>query len=67
MAVLPQDRRGQTLLVVTAAALAVGYFGWSGLGLIGLKGFKPMTAQRDSIQTRIDSINAQVGPSSLLP
>jgi len=61
MAVLPQDRRGQILLLLTAAALSFGYFGWSGLSLVGLTGFKPMTAHRDSVQTRIDSINAQVG------
>jgi type IV pilus assembly protein PilO len=60
MAVLPQDRRGQILLLLTAAALSVGYFGWSGLSLVGLTGFKPMTAHRDSVQTRIDSIEAQV-------
>lgn len=60
MAVLPQDRRGQILLLLTAAALSLGYFAWSGLSLIGLTGIKPMTAHRDSVQTRIDSIEAQV-------
>jgi type IV pilus assembly protein PilO len=60
MAAFPQDRRGQILLLITAAALAFGYFGWAGLSLVGLAGYKPMTAQRDSVQTRIDSINAQV-------
>lgn len=60
MAVLPQDRRGQIMLLLTAAALSLGYFGWSGLSLIGLTGLKPLTAHRDSVQTRIDSIEAQV-------
>jgi type IV pilus assembly protein PilO len=60
MALIPQDRRGQILLLLTAAALSIGYFGWSGLSLVGLTGYKPMTAHRDSVQTRIDSIDAQV-------
>jgi type IV pilus assembly protein PilO len=60
MAVIPQDRRGQILLLLTVAALSVGYFGWSGLSLAGLTGYKPMGLHRDSVQTRIDSIDAQV-------
>jgi Tfp pilus assembly protein PilO len=60
MAVIPQDRRGQILLLLTAAALAVGYFGWSGLSLVGLAGYKPLGLQRDSMQLRIDSLTAQV-------
>ena len=60
MAVLPQDRRGQMLLLITVAALSFGYFGWSGLSLIGMTGYRPLTAHRDSVQTRIDSIEAQV-------
>ena len=61
MAALPQDRRGQILLLVTVGALVVAYFGWSGLSLAGLKGYSPLGARRDSLQTEIDSINAQVG------
>lgn len=60
MPVLPQDRRGQILLLLTAAAVSFGYFGYSGLSLVGLSGYKPMTAHRDSVQTRIDSMEAQV-------
>jgi type IV pilus assembly protein PilO len=60
MAIIPKDRRGQILLLLTAAALSLAYFGWSGLSLVGLTGYKPLTAHRDSVQTRIDSIDAQV-------
>jgi len=60
MAVLPQDRRGQMALLATAAALSFAYFGWSGLSLVGMTGYKPLTAHRDSVVTRIDSIEAQV-------
>jgi type IV pilus assembly protein PilO len=60
MALIPSDRRGQILVLLTAGALSFGYFGYAGLSLVGLTGFKPMTAHRDSVQTRIDSIEAQV-------
>ncbi len=60
MAVLPQDRRGQMLLLITVAALSFAYFGWAGLSLIGITGYRPLSAHRDSVQTRIDSIEAQV-------
>ena len=60
MALIPQDRRGQTLLLATVVALVVGYFGWSGLSLAGLRGIGPMGHSRDSLQTELDSLTAQV-------
>jgi type IV pilus assembly protein PilO len=60
VAALPKDRRGQILLLLTVAALVLGYFGMSGLALVGLKGFRPLGLQRDSLQREIDTITAQV-------
>ncbi len=56
----PQDRRGQIELLFTAAALVLGYFGYVGLSMVGLAGYKPLGLQRDSMQTNIDSITARV-------
>ena len=36
MPLIPQDRRGQMEVVATVAALAVAFFGWSGLSVVGL-------------------------------
>ncbi len=60
MAALPQDRRGQILLLLTAAALATGYFAYSGLSLVGVAGIKPLGARRDSLRLELDSLTAQV-------
>jgi len=59
MAVLPQDRRGQILALLTVVALVVGFVLYSGLSLVKVKGFKPMTAHRDSVQTQIESLTVQ--------
>jgi len=61
MALIPQDRRGQSLLLITVVALVVGYFGWSGLSLVGLRGIGPMGQHRDSVQAELEAITAQVG------
>jgi len=60
MALIPQDRRGQTFLLLTVVALVVGYFAWAGLSLAGVTGYRPLGAHRDSVQTELDTINAQV-------
>ena len=60
MALIPQDRRGQSLLLATVVALVLGYFGYSGLSLLGVRGIGPMGQSRDSLQTELDSLNAQV-------
>ena len=57
---IPKDRRGQTLLMLTFVGLAVAYFTWAGPPLIGTPGISRLNAQRDSIQRMIDSLNTQV-------
>ena len=47
MAVIPKDRRGQILLLLTVGAVVVGYFGWSGLSVAGGSGFKAGGVHRD--------------------
>jgi Tfp pilus assembly protein PilO len=61
MAGLPQDRRGQTLLLITVLAVVVAYFGYSGMSFVGLQGFKPMGVHRDSMQVELESLTVQVG------
>lgn len=60
MALLPNDRRGQILVLLTVLALVVAYFGWSGLSGFGLTGYKALGLHRDSMQTEIAAITAQV-------
>jgi type IV pilus assembly protein PilO len=60
MAVLPQDRRGQTLLALTIAAVAVLYFVWAGTPIGGVPGIGQLAKSRDSLQRQIDSLNSQV-------
>jgi Tfp pilus assembly protein PilO len=60
MAVIPQDRRGQTLLLLTVVAVVALYFTWAGLSLVGLTGYRPLGLRADSLRTEINDINAQV-------
>jgi type IV pilus assembly protein PilO len=60
MAVIPQDRRGQILLLVTVVAVVVAYFAWSGLSVVGLTGYRAMGLHRDSMEAEITAITAQV-------
>lgn len=60
MAALPQDRRGQTLLLGVVVALVVAYFGYSGMSLLGVQGYKPMGLHRDSLQVELESLTVQV-------
>ena len=57
---IPKDRRGQTLMVLTVAALAVGYFAWAGTPLVGIPGVSQLTVSRDSMQRKFDSLQVQV-------
>jgi len=57
----PQDRRGQMELLAAVVAVVLLYFGFSGFSMVGLAGYKPLGLHRDSLQTELDSITAQVG------
>jgi type IV pilus assembly protein PilO len=59
--ILPKDRRGQILLALTVAAVAVFYVLWQGLALVGIDGMSQYNLRRDSLQTRIDTLEARVG------
>ena len=56
----PQDRRSQIELLTVVVALVLLYFGYAGLSMVGLTGFKPLGVHRDSLRTELDSITAQV-------
>ncbi len=56
----PQDRRSQMELLAIVVALVVLYFGYAGFSMAGLKGYKPLGLHRDSLQTELDSITAQI-------
>ena len=58
--ILPKDRRGQMLLLLTIAALTTGYVLWAGFATIGVTGITVNRAARDTLQTQIDSIEARV-------
>jgi len=60
--ILPKDRRGQILLLLTIAALATGWVLWDGLSIsrLSLDGIKANRATRDTLQSQIDSIEAGV-------
>ncbi len=56
----PQDRRSQMELLAAVVALVIGYFGYAGFSMVGLTGYKPLGIHRDSVQTELDTITAQV-------
>jgi type IV pilus assembly protein PilO len=57
---IPKDRRGQTLLFLTFAALAVAYFAWFGTPVIGIPGVAQLGTTRDSLNRKLDSLRVQV-------
>jgi Tfp pilus assembly protein PilO len=57
---IPKDRRGQILLLLTIAAVTAGYVLWQGFSPIGVAGITANRATRDTLQTQIDSIEARV-------
>lgn len=59
MALFPQDRRGQLLVVLTLVAAAATYFTGCG-NLLGVAGVTTLTVRRDSMQRELDSLNIQV-------
>lgn len=60
MAVLPQDRRGQLMVVAAILAVAVIYFAWAGTPVGGVPGVSQLNTTRDSLQNQIDSLQRQV-------
>jgi len=60
VALLPQDRRGQLLLAFTIFAVAALYFVWSGTPIGGISGVSALAKTRDSLQNKLDSLDAQV-------
>lgn len=60
MALLPQDRRGQLLLVFTMLAAASLYFVYAGTPVGGIPGWTALGKTRDSLQNQIDSLDNQV-------
>jgi type IV pilus assembly protein PilO len=58
--VIPQDRRGQILLLLTVVAVVVMYALWQGFSLVGVDGVKQYKLRRDSIQTQVDTLESQV-------
>jgi Tfp pilus assembly protein PilO len=58
--ILPKDRRGQMLLLLTIAAITTGYVLWQGFSPIGVTGVTANRATRDTLQAQIDTIEAQV-------
>lgn len=60
MALIPQDRRGQLLLVFTILAAALLYFAYSGTPIGGIPGWSQLGVTRDSLQNQIDSLDQKV-------
>ncbi len=61
MAVFPQDRRGQLLVVFTLLAVGALYFTWAGSPVAGLwPGISQLNTTRDSLQNQLDSLDRQV-------
>ena len=58
--IIPQDRRGQTLLLLTVIAVVAIYVLWQGFALAGIDGVKQYQARRDSMQLQVDTLEAQV-------
>jgi len=62
--ILPKDRRGQILLMLTVAAVFTGYVLWKGFVLLGVVGITENRATRDTLQIQIDSIETLVRASN---
>jgi len=60
MALLPQDRRGQTLLMIAVLGGALLYFAACGEPTGTVPGVAQLKVTRDSLQVQIDSVNAVV-------
>ena len=60
MAIFPQDRRGQLMVVFTILAVATIYFLWAGTPVGGVPGISQLNKSRDSLQRQVDSLDALV-------
>ena len=58
--VIPQDRRGQIMLLLTVVAVVAMYVLWQGFSAVGIDGVKQYKLRRDSIQIQVDTLEAQV-------
>jgi Tfp pilus assembly protein PilO len=58
--ILPKDRRGQILLLLTVAAVTTLYVLWQGFAPVGIDGMAQYNLRRDSLQARIDTLEARV-------
>jgi len=58
--ILPKDRRGQILLLLTVAAVTTLYVLWQGFAPVGIDGVKQYNLRRDSVLTRIDTLEQRV-------
>lgn len=59
--ILPKDRRGQILLLLTVAAVTTLYVLWQGFALGGIDGVKQYNLRRDSLKARIETLEKRVG------
>ncbi len=57
---IPQDRRGQMLLLFTVVAAVAMYVLLQGFTMLSVDGVKQYKLRRDSIQTQVDTLEAQV-------
>ncbi len=58
--VIPQDRRGQILLLLTVVAVVAIYVLWQGFPAAGIDGAKQYKLRRDSLQIQVDTLESQV-------
>lgn len=63
--ILPKDRRGQMLLLLTVAAVTTLYVLWQGFPLGGIDGMSQYNLRRDSLRVRIDTLEQRVGRAKL--
>lgn len=60
MALIPQDRRGQTLVILALLGGALLYFTACGTPIGGVPGVAQLSARRDTLRNRLDSLNTAV-------
>jgi len=58
--VIPQDRRGQILLLLTVVAVVGMYVLWEGFSVLNVDGVAQYKLRRDSVQAQVDTMEALV-------